>query len=243
MIKTVIVDDESRARKNLILLLEKIPEVNILAEASNADDAIDAIVNHKPDLIFLDVKMPQQSGFDLLDKLLKLGITGFDVIFLTAFDDYAIKAIKHAAFDYLLKPIDENELKETIIKFKVKKNSELSVKSEMLHSILDPKQKLQVKTASGYEFVNIDEIVFIKGDSNYSIIITKNNIKHTICHTLKDITEELPAKDFIRVHKTYIINKNYMCSYNRNTRLCNLKAESEQFEVPVSTRLVNNLFE
>lgn len=241
MIRTVIVDDESRARKNLFLLLEQQPDIQIVAEASNGDDAIVIISELHPDLVFLDIKMPQQSGFDILDKLLRLRINDFEVVFLTAYDEYAIKAIKYAAFDYLLKPIDEQELIESLIKFRAKDRSLLPNNSQLLFNQLNICQKLRIKTKTGYEFLEVDDILFIEGDGSYSIVTMHNMVKHTVSKTIKDLNEDLPDSLFIRIHKTYLINKRYLKSLNIKDKICTLKHQENLIELPVSSRLVRNL--
>lgn len=241
MYKAVIVDDESKARNNLIQLLQKHSDLLIVGEASNYDEAIQIITEKMPDLIFLDIKMPQHSGFDVLDKLIQLDIRNFDVVFLTAYDEYAIKAIKYAAFDYLLKPIDEEELHETLIKFKAKKRNKHFLNIEALRSMLDPCKRLKINTKTGYEFISHTEITYFEGDSNYTKMVLADGNSYNICRTLKDIENELIASTFVRVHKAFIINKQYLSAYNKEEKKCVLKTPTHFFEIPVSIRLVKNL--
>jgi two-component system LytT family response regulator len=241
MIRTIIVDDESHARKSLTLLLEQQPDVEIVAEASNGIEAIRVISDLRPDLVFLDVKMPQLSGFDVLDKLIHLGINNFEVVFLTAFDKFAIKAIKYAAFDYLMKPIDEQELLESLIKFRTKDRSKIAINTELLLKQLEPHKKLKINNSNGYEYVNIDDIVYVQGDGSYSIIMMQNNVSHTVCRTLKDIFEDLKVSYFVRIHKTYIINKQFLKCYNRTTKECTLVTDIKEYKLLVSSRLIKNI--
>jgi two-component system LytT family response regulator len=241
MIRTVIVDDESKARKNLSILLEQQPDVEIVAEAANGDEAIKVISEFLPDLVFLDIKMPQQSGFDVLDKLLRMRINDFEVVFLTAFDAYAIKAIKYATFDYLLKPIDEQELIETLIKFRAKDRSKLSQNTEILINQLDPYRKLRIKTKTGYIFLDVDEIMYIEGDGSYSNLIMSDLITHTISKTIKFIVEDLPETTFVRTHKAILINKRFLKSVNIKSKTCIVQSGKNSVELPISTRLMKNI--
>ncbi len=163
------------------------------------------------------------------------------MVFLTAYNEFAIKAIKYAAFDYLLKPIDEQELIESLIKFRAKDRTLLPNHSQLLFNQLNICQKLRIKTKTGYEFLEVDDILYIEGDGSYSFVFMQNLVKHTVSKTIKDLIEDLPDSLFIRIHKTYLINKRYLKSLNMKDKICTLKHQENIIELPVSSRLVRNL--
>ena len=162
MYRAIIVDDEKGGREHLATILKEFFDIEIKAHASNAKEAITAIEEHQPDLLFLDIEMPGENGFDLLEKLENIN---FDVIFTTAYDHYAIKAIKYSALDYLLKPIDANELEAAINRFKSKiRNQELT--NNKLKTLLNnlssgsngQEQKIVIHDGEGLNFIKIKEI-------------------------------------------------------------------------------------
>ncbi len=243
MIKTVIIDDEKHAITNISTMLQKFDDVKIEFATTNPDEAIDYLVKNSPDLVFLDIKMPGQTGFDVLDKLKNLGVNSFDIVFLTAYDEFAIKAIKYSAFDYLLKPVDKQELQETINKYLAKKDSPKPHDYSQLLDLLQTDTKLKINTANGFEFLNRDDIAFANGDGNYTELMLTNKEKRVVSKTLKDLTNDLDERNFIRVHKSYLVNKKYITEYNRKNRICVLKCNLNEFLIPVSTRLAKNLAE
>ena len=243
MIRTVILDDEDHAIRSLSSLLLENNDVDIVFKSTDADAAINFMLKNEVDLIFLDIKMPGQTGFDVLDKLNKLGVNSFEVVFLTAYDEFAIKAIKYAAFDYLLKPIDKIELQDTINKFLAKKDSPKPYSFQQLLNLLQTETKIKISTNTGYEYLNANDIAYAESDSNYTKLVLTNNETRLVSKTLKDIEDELTSCSFIRTHKSFLINKKYLTIFNRKDSNCTLICNSNNFIVPVSSRMAKNLSE
>lgn len=237
MLKVLIVDDEARPRKSLAMLLEKIGNVQIVDSVENAQDAIRAIATHHPDIVFLDVKMPGMSGFDMLDAIDKIVLREFDVIFLTAYDEFAIRAIKYSAFDYLLKPVDEAELRETINRHIA--NIHPLQDYDALKVAMNQNVKIRIRNVQGFEYINTMDVVYIEGDGNYSKFVLARDDERTVSRTLKDISVELPV-EFLRVHKKYFINRNYLISINRQNHECLLGKGDIEFRIPVSVRMMKH---
>jgi two-component system LytT family response regulator len=215
MITTIIIDDEENGRMALRKKLQSYcPSVSILAEARDGIEAIAAIEAHHPQLIFLDIEMPRMNGFEMLNAIRE---KNFHIIFTTAYDQYAIKAIKYAAFDYLLKPIDIEELKTAVMQVELKQNNHTKNQVELLkQNMLHPKKllnKLAIPTLDGLMFYDINDIVHLEANSNYTNIFFANKTKILAAKTLKDFEELLPAENFFRVHHSYLINLNYIRKY------------------------------
>ncbi len=215
MISAIIIDDEAKGR---LALREKIagycPQIEILAEAADGPDAILKITRYKPQLIFLDIEMPRMNGFEMLNELTE---KNFHIIFTTAYDQYAITAIKYAAFDYLLKPIDIEELKTAVAKIDATANKETKKQAEWLQqNIAHPKKhlnKLVIPTLEGLHFYDINDIVYLEANSNYTSIYLLNNLKIVASKTLKDFEELLPPEIFFRTHHSYVINLKFIKRY------------------------------
>ena len=222
MVSAIIIDDEAKGR---LALREKLsaycPQLNVLAEAENGQEALLLIQHHKPQLIFLDIEMPQMNGFEMLNELTE---KNFHIIFTTAYDQYAIKAIKYAAFDYLLKPIDIEELKTAIEKVHLayrnagtRENDQTKKQVELLQqNILHPKKqldKLAIPTLEGLMFYDIKDIIHLEADSNHTNTYLTNKIKIIASKTLKEFEELLPDDIFFRAHHSHLINLNYIKRY------------------------------
>lgn len=215
MINAIIIDDEAKGR---LALREKLsaycPQIKVLAEATNGQEAIMLIQHHKPQLIFLDIEMPRMNGFEMLNELPE---KNFHIIFTTAYDQYAIKAIKYAAFDYLLKPIDIEELRTAVSKIDTQGNNQTKKQVELLsQNMQQPKKqlsKLAIPTLDGLLFYNISDIIHLEANSNYTNIYLINKIKITASKTLKEFEELLPDDIFFRTHHSHLINLNYIKRY------------------------------
>lgn len=208
MINAVIVDDEPKAIQGLSWELTNFSdEMTILETFTSPEKALDFLKNNSPDCLFLDIQMPTMDGFQFLEKLTN---RDFPVIITTAYDEYAIKALKHEAIDYLLKPIDSDDLNETIEKIK-KFNSKLFSIEKLERLLLgfngtQANQKITVNSDGKLIFINIDDIIFVQSDGNYSTIYLKNNQKKVVTKKLKDINNLLPENSFFRTHNSYIVN-------------------------------------
>jgi two-component system LytT family response regulator len=201
----------------------------------SVDEAIGFIALNPPDLIFLDIHMPKKNGFDLAIALQNLKIKT-QIIFVTAYDQYAIQAVKHAAFDYILKPINEEELKEAIIRFESEKEkTDLSEKMADLYKKFNGNARLRFYTRSGFTFFSVDEIIYLEAEGNYSTIFLANGKDETLTLSLGLIEEELSAKDFLRVNRSVIINLKYLSRVNRRNRTCHLLVGEKEYEfnIPV----------
>jgi len=198
--KTIIIDDERLARKELTNLLADREEIDIMDEAVNMEDAILKINKHKPDLIFLDIQMPGGTGFDLLEQLLIVP----KVIFTTAYDDYAIKAFEYNAFDYLLKPIQPERLGEAIERI-MRYDQEVRHRSKKEERKLNVDDQVFVKDGENCWFVRLSEVRLFESDGNYIKVYFKN-FKPMIHKSLNALEERLDERAFFRASRKHIIN-------------------------------------
>ncbi len=218
MIRALIIDDEKDARFLLRNLLEQDynTTITVVDEADDIDTGISIIEKHKPDLVFLDIKMPQGTGFDLLEKL---NTIHFEVVFITAYDSYAIKAFQFSAFGYLLKPIKATELKATILKLEnhlqlLKQGAEKRLKVLVENYGDDRKiKKLVITNMEGFKVVNIDDIMRLEGDRNYTHFILAGNNRITTSKTLAEYEELLNEHGFFRIHQSTIVNLRHVKGY------------------------------
>lgn len=211
-ITAVIVEDEYKVRKVFVDLIGKFcPEIEIIGEAENIDEGYNLIVKTNPMLVFLDIEMPGGNGFELLAKFEN---PSFETIFVTSYGHYAINAIKYSALDYMLKPVMIDEIKQIPKRFNSKREVKHYAEQYKLlrENLTEKHQKLMINNKTKLEYVNLDEIVYLRADGNYTIIFLENDHKHHVSKTLKEYDEILCNKNnsFIRIHKTYIINSSYI---------------------------------
>jgi two-component system LytT family response regulator len=217
MVRGIIVDDEFKSRESLRILLEDFCEgVEVCALCQNVDEGINAIRELKPEVVFLDIQMQRESGFDLLTRIKDIN---FEVIFTTAHSEYAIKAFKFSAIDYLLKPIDIEELRQAIDKLNNKINDTTSIRLQHLIQNLkiQPAEsyKLALPTFEGLIFVKVSDIIYCGASSNYTEIFTQDGKKHLVSRTLKEYDELLSDQNFYRIHNSYLVNLNAVKKYVR----------------------------
>lgn len=208
MYKVIIVEDEANSREYLKhIVAEYCKELTIVAVAGTVDEAAAAIRTHKPDFIFLDIEMQTGTGFDVLQQFPE---ADFDVIFTTAYDHYAIKAIKFSAADYLLKPVEIEELQAAVQKVidKRKSKSGQSSLQQLLKNLQAPKaeQSITLSTADGYEFIPLHQIIRIEASGPYSHFFIKNSKKIMVSRNLKEYETLLNEHGFFRIHNSHIIN-------------------------------------
>lgn len=214
--KAIIIDDEKRARVNLTLLLQEYcPDVEVLAECENLSAGVKAIRKLKPNVVLLDIEMPGHSGLELLD-FFDDDEVGFAIIFTTAYNEYAVRAFKFSAIDYLLKPIIPEELQSAIKraeKQQQKFGNYKALKENIASTSLD---KIAVPSGSSLIFIDVRNILYIKGEGAYSEVNMLDSTKHVVSRNLKNFEDILcQSPDFFRAHKSYIVNLGYVTSYNK----------------------------
>lgn len=218
MIKAILIDDEE---SSLSALKEKLTahcrQVNIIALCENAAKGIDAIDRLRPDIVFLDIEMPVMNGFVMLQQLTH---KNFELIFTTAYDHYAIKAIRYSALDYLVKPIEIDDLKEAVKKAEEKRNHsypnpQIELLVEQLVNKKNTFSRIAIPTTEGLRFIKVEDIIYLEASVNYTHIYTSEKKKYIVSRTLKDFEDMLPTEIFLRIHNSYIINKNYAEKYIR----------------------------
>jgi two-component system LytT family response regulator len=215
MIKAIIIDDENNALEVLEMQLNRFcKDVTVVAVCDGGIKGIAAIKKHEPDLVFLDIEMPHKNGFDVLNETRGLH---YDVIFTTAYDQFAIKAFKFSALDYLLKPVDILELQAALEKVKNKKDgSSLDKKIKTLFQQLQPQKltdKIALPVGDAMQFMQPDEIIRCESDSNYTHIFLATGKKITMAKTLKEVEENINGSPFCRVHQSHLINMNHISKY------------------------------
>ncbi|WP_407430809.1 LytR/AlgR family response regulator transcription factor [Arcticibacter sp.] len=246
-LQAIIVDDEEYSRKSLFFLIqENCPNVHVSYIAQSAQDARDFIASNRIDLAFLDIAMPRETGFDLLPALQKQNIM---VIFTTAYDQYALKAIRSNAVDYLLKPIDISELKESVSKAErwaglistQSSSAKTEPRADDSAKSAEPRSKITLPHAHGYHVIDLDEIMYVEADSNYSIFHLKQGDKMLISKPLKEFERYLQEGNFMRIHKSVIINFRFVREYSsKNGTQVTLK---DGTILPVSRRRSNEFQE
>lgn len=219
MIRYVIIDDEEKSIDTLSYMLKHYCECEIeeVGVATNIKDAFDLIKTQKPELVFLDIEMPFGSGFDLLEKFETLN---FQVIFTTGFDHYAISAIKFSALDYLLKPININELNIAVKKalVKIEEKSGFDNLNHLLQNLKFPRlnsNKIPLPSINGLDMVIVDQIVYCQADEDYTQIFLKDGSRKVVTKSIKEFEEILMNYGFFRVHHSFLINKSYIKKYTK----------------------------
>lgn len=238
MIKAIIIDDELHAREFLERILERYfsDKIFLFASCKNIKEGIENIEKFSPDLVFLDINMQNESGFDLLKELPKID---FEIIFTTAHAEFAIDAIKWSALDYLLKPVNHLELATTIKKFEKKWENKIEFDKFrlLLENITidnESNSKIAFPIENGFKVVKINSILYCQSDINYTKVFLIDGSHFILSKTLKIIEDLLPSSIFLRVHKSYLVNFNYVIYFSRS--LDAYIELSNHIKIPVSTR-------
>ena len=234
MINAVIIEDEKKSMEVLQALISaNCPDVNIVGTADSVASGTELVKKSSPTLIFLDIEMADGSGFDLLEQL---GAGSYDVIFTTASDAHALKAIKFSAIDYLLKPIDGDELKVAVEKHKEKKPNDASLENLrfLLQNFKKPSEqysKITLPTGNAYEIVNVKDIIRCEADGSYTTFFLENKKKLLVSASLKHYEDLLPSEDFIRVHHHHLINMSHVVRYLKTDGGYAVMSDGTQIEI------------
>lgn len=218
MLKAIIVENEQRSRNMLTSLLKDFcKNVEFMVSVSTVDAAISAIGQYSPDVVFLDIELNEETGFDLLKKLQNIE---FEIIFTTAHEHYALKAIKFCAIDYLLKPIDVEDLKTALAKVEMKKekyilNKNLSVLLQNMNASNTDDHQIAISSMEGLTFIHVSAILYCQSDGPYTIIYLKDDDKIISSKNLKEYENLLNDHPFFRIHKSFLINLRQMKKYIR----------------------------
>lgn len=225
-LKLLIVDDERSARELIINLLEDVNNIEIAGEAESVETAMKEVVRVNPDVILLDIQMPRQDGFVLIEQLQEHDLQP-EIIFITAFEKYAIQAIKASAFDYLLKPVKKNELVLSLNKLVQQvESSKVKDQFDKLISQLSDHKKLKFKNRTGFYMIDPEEIFYCKADSNYTILELESGKNFTVSMNLGKVEEFLPERYFFRISRSIIINIHYLTIVDRKNMTCELVNET-----------------
>ena len=235
MIQAIIIDDERHCTDRLVNLLKNDQVVKLVGTANNIEQGVELINSLRPDLIFLDVQIGPDTGFDLLKKIPH---RNFEVIFTTAHEHYAIQAIKFSAIDYLLKPVDRDDLNVALNKLtdEISRKTTSAKLDTLLHNIEkknDGLKKIIVPTVSGLEFLNVSDIIRCESDINYTTLFLNEKRKLLVARTLKDFEELLSDHNFFRVHNSHLINLVYIKSYHKGKGGSVLLTDGSEVEVSV----------
>jgi two-component system LytT family response regulator len=219
MIRTLLIDDEPQCIQRIADLFDtdSYHDINIIEACHSVESATQAIYRHRPDLLLLDVEIGRETGFQLLEKFPK---PGFGVIFTTAYNQYAVQAFRSSAIDFLLKPIEAQELLQAIEKFRDKKSFEhISDKLDNLLRNLKVQQpslkRICIPMSSGIEFIQVNDIIRCESSGNYTNVYIRNKPKIFVAKTLKEFDEMLVDCDFFRVHHSHLINLQFVKNYQR----------------------------
>lgn len=213
-IKAILVDDEKHGRENLAgILQEHCKNVELLGEANSVDSAISLIHSCNPDLVFLDIEMPGKNGFQLLEHFHDFR---FEVIFVTAYGNYAIKAIRFSAADYILKPINYHELKAAVEKVfsRIQQKQENLRMKQLVYNLSKPADpRIGLPTGDRIEFIEVQKIIRCQGEANYTHIYFEENKHLLVAKTLVEFEDLLKEYSFVRIHKTHLVNLKHVIAY------------------------------
>ncbi len=233
-LRTFIIEDEPAIRKELEWLVEQEKNLKLEATAGSVQSALQIIRETNPDLVLMDIQLPDGTGFDILNQLDE---PAFHLIFVTAFDQFAIKAIKFGALDYLLKPIDQEDFSAAIQRLSKTKKTDHSnqitiVKKQSDVKVVSMTSNLCITSVDCLQIVRLNEIIYLSGEGSYTEIHLENNRRVTASKPLKYYEELLPEESFIRTHQSYIANKNFIDKYLKT----GVMVMKDLSEIPVATR-------
>lgn len=238
--KVLIVDDEPEARNLLRVLLSEIKNTKFIGEADNSEHALYLLVEHYPDLILMDINMPGKTGMDLV-RLIKAKNIDVPVVFVSAFKEYAVNAIRNEVYDFLLKPIDKEELRAVIEKHKRLNRKGLSVRlTELLDSIQE-ETKVRINSNNSFILVNPAEIVYCEAQDGITTIYLSNGNIEIANNPLKRIKQNLASSDFFQMGRSLLINVNYIRSIDKITDSCVLLNSTHKWEVKSSHKSIKKL--
>lgn len=252
MLKTIIVDDEQMAIQSLQLILKEFcPDVEVSGTARSPLEAIKLINQSHPDLVFLDIEMPNGTGFDVLEAVPE---RNFDVVFVTAYNHYALKAIKFSAADYILKPVDIEEIIKTVDKIKQRRSQKGSVPADLSTLLLNMKQvspsKIAVPSSNGTEFISVDEILYLTAERSYCEIFMTNKKTMVVSKSLSELEILLPSEKFYRLHKSHTINLDFVKKHLKTdggiveltdgTKLYIARNKKDEFSMVMQNYLLQN---
>lgn len=237
-LRSVIIEDEPGALQLLHNLLDANGNVSVVGETSDPFRAIDLLIDTKPDLLFLDIKMPGKSGFEILDDLRKIKSLNPHIVFTTAYDEFAIRAFEYAAFDYLLKPVDPVRLNDSILRYIDNRPSDHSQKTQFL---LEQIKKLHFRSTSGFVFIDPSEIICIDASGNYSVFHLTSNRTETVTMLLGKIHEMLEPEIFFRISRSCIINLNYLNKINSKQLQCILLCDGTELRCDIARDRIADL--
>lgn len=238
--KAIIIDDETKARQLLeAMLTDLCPDVKVEATCNNLASGVKAIKQFKPDVVFLDIEMPGHNGLQLLDFLLEEEIT-FDIVFVTAYSEYAINAFKLEAIDYLLKPVDADQLVDAVERCKKKHQTEFEKYQLLKHRFSSAtREKLAISQLEGVLLVDYHKILYLEGDGSYTKIVCKEGVTYTASRNLKYFEGVLVSSNqFFRCHKSFIVNMNEIKNITRGEKPM---AVLEKGEISISIDKVDEL--
>ncbi len=243
MLKAIIIDDEPDCVKLLSLQLKMYcPQVQVVGECTDSNEGLAQIMALQPDVVFLDIEMPFMNGFQLLEKITTIN---FSLIFVTAYDKFAVKAFRFSALDYLLKPIDGKDLKAAVEKAEQRhwpQTQQLTLLKQQLHGegkILP--DKIALPYQNGVTFAEIKNVIYCESDNNYTRIFTIDDKQYMVAKTLGDIQEVLEERNFLRIHRQYLINLDHIKKYVRGEG--NYVIMSNNQSIPVARNQKERLIE
>jgi len=241
MIRTLIIDDEKNVRLRIKdIILENFPQINIVGEAEGVSTGVEAIEHLKPELVLLDIRMEDGNAFNLLQKVKTIP---FKVIFITAFEEYAIKAIKFSALDYLLKPVSVDDLRIAFDKAEQQILTELKLQlASLQNNLQSPKNKtIVLRSSDKIYLLDVNNIIRCEADRCYTSFFVNEQKKHVVSQPMKEYEDILSEYGFVRIHKSHLINMAYIESFDKaDGGYIILK---DKTEIPVSRRKKNELLE
>ncbi len=238
--KVLIVDDEAEARLLLRSLLGEIRNVEVVGEASQAEEALYCLVEHFPDLIFMDINMPGKTGMDLIHLIKKRNVD-IPVVFISAFKEYAIQAIRNGVYDYLLKPVSRTELEHVIEKYRRRNERDLPRRLiEMLENIKED-TKIRINSRHSYILINPSDIVFCQTEDGYTVIYLSNGKEEVASGPLAQIESMVENWNFYRLGRSVLINQDYIRSVDKTSDKCVLQSSSHSWEIKASHKAITEL--
>jgi len=240
-LSAVIVDDEKEARDLLSNIIhDHIPQVNVIAQAASADQAIEMILEHNPEIVFLDIDMPVKNGFDVARSISQHNIQT-SIVFVTAFNQYAIDAIKHSAFDYLLKPVNITDLKTCIDRL-IASGKSIDMQLSVIQFLQNLKhEEIAFRTRIGNIYIDPQEITYGEADGNYTDLHLQDGSRKTISLNLGHIETMLANYDFSRISRSIIINRHYLHLINRKEKICILLVNGQEIPLKIKSSYLKNI--